>query len=405
MNKTYVIIAAAILAVAIAGGYIYKNMEAPAQIGAVQDSGNTNGITDTEIIIGSSSALSGPTSFLGTQYTHGSLAYINGVNANGGVHGRKIRLITYDDQYDPPKTVANTQKLIAEDKVFLLFDYVGTPTGVKVIDMVEEAKIPLFGLFTGAEDFRMPFRNYIFNVRSSYYQETGAAVDYFVGKMGLKKIAVFYQDDAFGLSGLKGTEIALQKYNLSVVERGTYVRNTENVETALGKISASEPEAIIMIGTYTPLAKFVRLYLERGQNPYFHSMSFVGADAFAAELSRNSINTSDRIIVTEVVPDPYEVSAKYLPTVREYRDNAAKYFPEDEPNYVGLEGYVNAKILVKILKEAGTDLSREKFIKAAEALKEFSVEVGIPASFGAGDHQAFERVYLSVLNNGRFTLL
>ncbi|MDD5474249.1 MAG: ABC transporter substrate-binding protein [Candidatus Methanoperedens sp.] len=363
-----------------------------------------NGITDTEILIGSSSALSGHASFLGTQYIHGSLAYINEINANGGVHGRKIKLITYDDQYDPAKTVANTQKLIMEDKVFILFDYVGTPTSIKIIDMADEAKVPVLGLFTGAEELRTPFRPYIFNIRASYYQETETAVDYFVKKFGFKKIAVFYQDDAFGLAGLKGVEIALNKYGMKPVATSTYVRGTENVENAIQTIKSANPEAVVMIGTYTPLAKFVKFYKESGQDPYFHTVSFVGADAFALELSGNSINTSDKIIVTEVVPDPYETSAIYLKAVNDYRHLNKKYFPDDKPNYVGLEGYINAVVLVKALDEAGRELNRDKFIKTIESLNDYAVGIGIPVNYGTGDHQAFDKIYFSRLNNGRFLL-
>lgn len=364
----------------------------------------SNGITDTEIIIGSSSALTGHASFLGTQYIHGSLAYINEINANGGIHGRKIRIVTYDDQYDPAKTTANTQKLILEDKVFILFDYVGTPTSIKIIDMADEAKIPVLGLFTGAEELRTPFRPYIFNIRASYYQETEASVGYFVKKLGFRKIAVFYQDDAFGLAGLKGVEIALNKYGMKPVATGTYVRGTEEVENALQTIKSANPEAVVMIGTYTPLAKFVKLYKEDGLDPYFHTVSFVGADAFALELSGNRINTSDKIIVTEVVPDPYETSAIYLKAVNDYRHLSAKYFPDDKPNYVGLEGYINAVVLVKALDEAGRELNRDKFIQTIESLNDYAVGIGIPVNYGTGDHQAFDKIYFSRLNNGRFLL-
>lgn len=366
--------------------------------------GITNGITDSEIIIGSSSALTGHTGFLGTQYIRGSLAYINEINDNGGVHGRKIKLISYDDQYDPVKTVSNTQKLIFEDKVFILFDYVGTPTSIRIINIVQEAKIPVLGLFTGAEELRTPFRPYIFNVRASYYQETDAAVDYFVEKLDLKKIAVFYQDDAFGMSGLKGVEIALNKYGMMPIATGTYVRGSEDVENALVTIRNADPEAIVMIGTYTPLAKFVKLYKEQGYHPYFHSVSFVGADAFALELSSMGIREQDKIIVTQVVPDPYETSATYLQTVKDYQIHTAKYFPEDMPNYVGLEGYVNAKVLVRALNEAGRDLNRDKFIEAIESMNNYSIGIGIPAKYGPDDHQAFDRVYFSRLDNGGFPL-
>ncbi len=382
-------------------GCLTKVPEGPNKI---NEQTGTNGITDKEIIIGSSSALTGHAGFLGTQYIHGSLAYINEINANGGIHGRKIKLITYDDQYDPEKTVASTQKLILEDKVFILFDYVGTPTSIRIIDMAGEAKVPVLGLFTGAEELRTPFRPYIFNVRASYYQETEAAVDYFVKKFGFKRIAVFYQDDAFGLAGLRGVEIALNKYELKPVATGTYFRGTEDVENAMLTIKNSNPEAIVMIGTYTPLAKFVKRYKEQGFDPYFHSVSFVGADAFALELSGKGISTSDKIIVTQVVPDPYETSSIYLKAIDDYRHLTAKYFPEDKPNYVGFEGYVNAIVLVKVLNEAGKEPSRDTFVKTIESLRNYSIGMGIPVNYGQNDHQAFDKVYFSRLNNGRFLL-
>src|SRR5271157_4057294 len=131
----------------------------------------TPGVTDTQVLIGTSCPLGGYASFLGTQYSHGSEAFINDINDKGGIHGRRIKLIVYDDQYDPAKCVANTQKLIGEDRVFMLFDYVGTPTSVKIIDIVNKAEVPTFGFFTGAEALRTPFRPYMFHVRDSYYGE------------------------------------------------------------------------------------------------------------------------------------------------------------------------------------------------------------------------------------------
>jgi branched-chain amino acid transport system substrate-binding protein len=170
----------------------------------------SQGITDDEILVGSSLALGGHAGYLGTQTLHGALAYIKHVNQQGGIHGRRIKVIAYDDGYDPPRCVANTQRLIIQDKVFSLFCYVGTPTTVKILPLVEEARIPVVGMFTGANALRDPLNRYLINVRASYYQETGAAVKHLVETMKLKKIAVFYQYDAYGFDGLKGTEIALR---------------------------------------------------------------------------------------------------------------------------------------------------------------------------------------------------
>lgn len=218
----------------------------------------TPGVTPNTILIGSSLALGGHASFLGTQYLHGAMCLIKEINRQGGIHLRKISVIAYDDGYDPPRCVANTKRLIHKDGVFCLFCYVGTPTSLKIIDILEETKIPLLGIFSGADKLRFPFRHYIFNIRSSYYQETNAVVRYFVEEKKLKRIAVFYQYDDYGFDGLKGTQIALQKYDLSPVTTASFVRGTLDIEDALDKIQASKAQAVIMIGTYSPCAKFIK---------------------------------------------------------------------------------------------------------------------------------------------------
>jgi len=147
----------------------------------------TLGITSDQILIGSSLALGGHAGYLGTQTLHGALAYLNHVNDNGGIHERKIKVIAYDDGYDPTLCVANTQKLIVQDKVFCLFGYVGTPTTVKIVPLVEDAKIPVVGMFTGANELREPLNHYLINVRASYYQETGAAVKYLIEEKKFSK--------------------------------------------------------------------------------------------------------------------------------------------------------------------------------------------------------------------------
>ena len=181
------------------------------------------GISENSILIGSSSALDGHAAFLGSQYTLGSKAWFNEVNTSGGIHGRSIEFITYDDGYDPDRTVSNTNKLISDDKVFMLFDYVGTPTSVRIIDIVHDAGIPAFGFFTGAEALRTPYRPNIFHVRASYYDEAEGAVEHFVDHLGFSKIAVMYQNDAFGLAVLTGVQLALRKRNLEITATDTFV--------------------------------------------------------------------------------------------------------------------------------------------------------------------------------------
>ncbi|MCP3930143.1 MAG: ABC transporter substrate-binding protein, partial [Bacteroidetes bacterium] len=162
------------------------------------------GITDTEIHIGSSLPLEGNLSYLGTQTMHGAMAYIKHINESGGIHNRTIKVTTYNDSYDPATCEKNTKTLINQDKVFALSSYVGTATSAKIVPVIEEAKVPLIGIFTGAEFLREPVKKYVFNIRSSYYEETAGIIDNFWNELGLRKIAVLYQNDAFGEAGLKG---------------------------------------------------------------------------------------------------------------------------------------------------------------------------------------------------------
>ena len=364
--------------------------------------GPVSGVTDTEILIGSSLALEGHAGYLGTQTLRGALSYLNFINEQGGVHGRKIRVIAYDDGYDPPRCVFNTQKLINEDKVFALFNYVGTPTSVKIIPIVEEAKIPLLGLFTGANILREPFKRYIINVRASYYQETGAMVKHFVEDLGITKIAVFYQYDDYGFDGLTGTGIALQKYGLNPVATGSYIRGTLDVEDGLDKIIASEAQAVIMIGTYDPCAKFIRLAKSKGFNPIFHNVSFVGSDELARRLGREG----DGVIVTQVVPPPEAPEVRTLLWGADEYNNLLKiYYPEENLSIVGLEGYINARVLVAGLIRVGRDLNREKFIDAINSIEEYSLGIANTLTFSPDDHQGLERVYFTQIKDGKFVLL
>ena len=399
INKTSKIVIAALVVLAALGYFLVTKNTQKVEKVAVP------GVSDTEILIGSSAALSGSASFLGTQTIHGSMAYINDINEKGGINGRKIKLISTDDQYDPPKTVANTQKLITQDGVFALFDYVGTPTSVKVIDIVNQAQVPLLGLFTGAEALRSPFQPYIFNVRDSYYNETEDAVAYFVDKLGFKKIAVMYQQDAFGETVLAGTQIALKKRNMEPVAVDSFIRGTMDVEKAMGTIKASGAEAVVMVGTYSPLAKFVKIANDAGFKPYFHTVSFVGSEAYAKELTQTQKvdpTQYNKILVTQVVPSPL---ADEFTTVKEYKTLIQKYYPQDSFNYTSLEGFVNAKVLVAALQNAGKDLTRESFVTGLESMQNVDIGIGKMINFGKTQHGGLRGIFYSKLSpEGNFVI-
>lgn len=355
------------------------------------------GVTDTEILLGSASVLEGPANFLGTQTNHGFMTYLNYVNeVEGGVNGRKLKLIALNDSYEPLPCVQATQKLINEEQVFILANYVGTPTSVKAQPVWTNAKIPVTGFFTGAETLRTPFNRYNIHIRASYYQEAAAIVDAFVKQLGFKKIAVFYQYDAFGEAVKKGTEIALEKYGMAPVAYGSFERNTLNVEEGLAKIKDSQPEGIVMVGTYSPLAKFVKEARKAGlTKTVIHTVSFVGPEVYAKELG----DTTDRVVVTQVMP-PYDEST--LPAVVQYKELLAKYYPNDKPNFVSLEGFIDAKALVEGLKRSGKNLTREGYIDAIETMKNFDLG-GIVVTYGANDHAGQDEVYYTQIINGKFS--
>jgi ABC-type branched-subunit amino acid transport system substrate-binding protein len=396
MLKNIIIATVVLLVLAGGGFYFYSRTTTTTTTTTITA---TPGVTDNEILLGSSAALSGNAASLGTNIISGAKIAVSEINEAGGINGRKVRFISYDDQYDPPKAIENTQKLINENKVFALFNYVGTPTGVKVAPIVAEAQIPLVGMFTGAHAFREPVQKYIFNIRGSYYQETELVTKYFVDDGGLKNIAVLYQADAFGLDGLEGEKIALLARGLKPAVLGSYERGTTNVETAAQTILASNAEAVIMIGTYSPLAKFVRLVKEKRPKMLFHAVSFVGPEAFVKELK----NDTENVFVTQVVPPTYY--GALFGAVKKYIDGLAKYDPGIAPTFGGLEGYVNTKVLAEGIRLAGRNLTREGLVAALESLENFDAGIGANVSFSPTSHQGLDTVYLTSFDKGQFIIV
>lgn len=354
------------------------------------------GVTPDTITVGSSLPLEGHAGSLGVQTLTGALAYIHETNERGGVHGRRIEVIAYNDSYDPPSCLANTQRLIVEDRVFSLFCYVGTPTTVKVLPLIRKAGIPLVGMFTGANALRHPYNPYLINVRASYYRETENAVDHLVKDLDIRKIGVFYQYDAYGFDGLTGTELALKGYGLAPVARGSYIRGTLDVEEPVERIAESGAEAVVLIGTYAPCARFIEQSLARGFRPVFYTVSFVGADDLAELLPKKP----PLVIMSQAVPSPETADSALM-----YKALLAKWFPGQSPGFVGLEGFINARVLVEGLRRAGPRLSREGFLEAVRSMTGFQMGPEVNVSFGPGDNQGMDRVFFTVYHNGRFRLI
>ncbi|MGZ5097871.1 MAG: ABC transporter substrate-binding protein [Usitatibacter sp.] len=348
---------------------------------------SAQGVTDSQIVLGQSVALSGPAEQLGKDMQLGASLYFNAVNAKGGVHGRRIVLKTLDDGYEPPRAAANTKKLINEEKVFALFGYVGTPTAQASLPIFTEAKVPFVGAFTGAELLRQPFNRYIFNVRASYFDETEAIVQHLTA-MSIDRIAVFYQNDAYGLAGLAGVERALKKRNLEVAAKGTVERNTVEVKKAVQDMLNAKPQAVVMIGAYKGCAEFIKQMKHAGSNPTFWNVSFVGSKALAKELDAEGRGVQ----ISQVMPFPWDSS---VPVVKEYRKALAE--TNGEPGYGTLEGFIAAKVMVEGLRRAGKKIDRENFIRAMEAMGDYDAG-GFKVGYGPESRSGSKFVDLTIIS-------
>ena len=339
------------------------------------------------IVLGQSAAFSGPAAQLGIQMNLGARTYFNALNAEGGVNGNSIDLQTLDDGYEPDRCKANTEKFIRDD-VFGLFGYVGTPTSLAALPLVVDAKIPFFGPFTGAQALREPFHKSVFHLRASYYDETALIVRNLTS-LGLKKIAVFYQNDAYGKAGLEGVTRALKAQGLAPVALGTVERNTVNVAPAVRDIAAAMPDAVVQISAYKSCAAFIRGARKAGYGGTFFNVSFVGTQALADELGKEGLG----IVVSQVMPFPFSTTTAIS---REYLDAVRKAGADARPNYSSMEGYLAAKVFAEGLKRAGRNPSRDSLVSALESIQNASFG-GFSVNFSPKDHVASHFVDLSML--------
>jgi branched-chain amino acid transport system substrate-binding protein len=339
------------------------------------------------IVFGQSAAFSGPAAQLGIQMNKGAKIFFDQLNASGGVNGHTIELRTLDDGYEPDRCKVNTEKLIKDD-VFALLGYVGTPTCVAALPLINDARIPFFGPFTGAEALRDPFSKVVFHLRASYYDETGLIVKQLTS-LGLQKIAVFYQNDAYGKAGLEGVKRALKPLGLEPIALGTVERNTVDVAKAVAEIAPKMPDAVVQISAYKSCAAFIREARKAGYGGTFYNVSFVGTQALADELGKEGRG----IMVSQVMPFPFSTTT---PISREYLDAVRKAGPDAQPNYSSMEGYLAAKVLTEGLRRAGRGMSRESLITGLESIQNASFG-GFNVNFSPREHVASKFVDLSML--------
>ena len=341
------------------------------------------------IVLGQSAAFTGPAAQLGVQFNQGAKLFFDQLNAQGGVGKRTVEIRTLDDGYEPDRCAENTRKLIA-DEVFALFGYIGTPTSLAAMPLFTKEKVPFFGPFTGAEALRQPFNRLIFHVRASYYDETALIVRQLTN-LGLKKIAVFYQNDAYGKAGLDGVTKALTELKLTPVATATVERNSVDVKAAVDKLVPAMPDAIVQITAYASAAAFVRAARKAGFGGTFYNVSFVGTQALADELGKDGAG----VVVSQVVPSPYQPSRQIT---REFLEAIKKGGDKVQANYSSMEGYVAARVFTEGLRQAQASgkITRESFITGTESIGN-QVISGCPVSFSATSHAASKFVEMSML--------
>jgi len=339
------------------------------------------------IVLGQSAAFSGPAAQLGVQMNAGAKLWFEQFNAAGGVGGQPVELRTLDDGYEPDRCKANTERFI-RDEVFGLIAYVGTPTCVAALPLVNEEKIPFFGPFTGAEVLREPFSRSVFHLRASYYDETELIVRQ-LHAMGQDRIAVFYQNDSYGKAGLEGVTRALARRNLKPVATATVERNTIDVTQAVSTIVPTTPHAVVQISAYKSCAAFVRAARKAGYGAQICNVSFVGTQALADELGGDGRG----VMISQVVPYPYAANTGLT---REFLAAAAKTDNTVQRNYASLEGYLAAKEFSEGLKRAGRGASREAVVAALEGIQRTDFG-GFMVNFSPRSHVASSFVELSML--------
>jgi ABC-type branched-subunit amino acid transport system substrate-binding protein len=368
------------------------------------------GVTDSEIRFGISAPFTGPAKELGQNMKLGIEAAFNVANANGGVYGRQVRLVAADDGYEPARTAVTMPQLYEKDQVFGLVGNVGTPTAVVALPYALDRKMLFFGAFTGAGLLRNdPPDRYVFNYRASYAEETAAVVNYLVKvrRLSPEQIAVFAQQDAYGDAGFAGVEKAirsLQGGNESPILRLNYQRNTVDVDDAVAQLQQRNAQlqqkrhapirAVIMVPTYRAAAKFIEKTRDLYPDMIYTSVSFVGSTALADELMLLGKRYATGVIVTQVVPAVDGHSSLVL----DYKSALAKYFPGQAPDYVSLEGYVDASVLIAALQRNGAQLDTERLVGTMENLRDLDIGLGTPVIFSRSDHQGMHKVWGTQLN-------
>jgi len=348
-----------------------------------------DGVSADKIVFGQATALEGPAAALVQGMKMGLEAAFAEANKAGGVKGRKLELKSVDDGYEPTKSIEAVKKLLEEDKVFAIAGAVGTPTSAATQPIATAAGVPFIGAFTGAEFLREPYKPLVMNIRASYFQETEAMVEHLTKDLCASKIAIMYQDDAFGQAGLAGVKKALDKRQMQLAGEGTFERNTVAVKAALLAIKKVEPQAVIMISPYKPAAEFIKLAKQIKLDATFVNISFVGSDALAKELGPAGAG----VVITQVVPFPKDAA---IPVVGRYQASLKASAPGAQPGFVSLEGYLVGRAIIAALEKVNGEPTRKALIEAVQKAGTFDLG-DFKLAYSDSSNRGSDHVFLTVI--------
>lgn len=347
------------------------------------------GLSDTRILLGQSAGMSGPMAQYARQALIGAKVYFDRINRQGGIHGRRIELLTRDDQYTASLAAYNTRQLIEQDRVFGLFGFVGWPTSQAGLQIASRARVPFFAPFTGGELLQKSFDRYLFTVRASYADE----YSYFLRNMnwlGIRKLMLLYQQDQYGVMIKQDIEYRARREAIDLTSM-EISRSGTNLAALIDKALAAQVDVVMLVNAdYQVNARIVRGLRSRGFLGQFFAVSFVGNKQLASELGE----VAHGILVTQVVPLPWRIS---MPLVAEYRKRMVES-GHDEFSATSLEGYIAARVLVEGLKRAGRNLTRERLIRALESINARNYDGGgYVVNFSSSNHQGSTYVDIATM--------
>lgn len=354
----------------------------------------TDGVSDERILLGQSCALKGPGEQLGIDMRDGLKLYFDRRNESGGIHGRRIELISLNDGYMPKRCIEVTRTLIDKEKVFMLIGQVGTPLARVAFPISEKESIPFVAPSTGAEFLRRPYRKQVINLRASYYQEMERIAQYLVDEQGYSEVACFYQNDGYGKAGLEGIERALARRGMKLVSTGTYQRNTSAINEGLAGVGLASPQAVVLVGESPACANFIRSAKRtmQMQDTVFCNISSVDANRLFDALGHDG----EGVVVSQVVPFPWDTD---VPVVAEYQAALQAKGAGDRIGFVTLEGYLAGKFYCQVLESLESEPTRADFITAIEEIGTFDLG-GVTLTFGPRDHQGMDTVHLTIFEDG-----